>query len=538
MWLPHPDLAWTPATILSNNGSYTKYRTHNSQELSIANNVVDPTKLELVSSASRDGRTPNLVDLDEMGEGAVIHALRTRYEADEIYTNIGSILVSINPYKLLPIYSTSTIAKYPPSSSSHLSPPHVFQIAATAYHQLMTQHEDQAVIISGESGAGKTEATKTVLSYLSEITQRSSRDDQQQQAADSEDGEASSSSTQQQILLSNPILESFGNSKTLRNNNSSRFGKYMQIHISLRTGGIVSAKIYNYLLEKSRVTRVTANERNYHIFYQLLQGLSVTEKSVYGLTEVKDYIYLSQSGCYSIDGVNDAQLWAVTLDAMQQLQFSEVEITSIISILAAILQLGNLTFSETRINNMDSVNCTTPEILNHVAKNLKISTEELEKALRFRSVTIRNETSMIPLNKRETVDNKDALAKALYDRLFNWIVERLNKTLYKDTEDDSKVKSIGILDIFGFEIFEQNLFEQFCINYANEKLQQHFNTHIFAMEMALYADEGINATSIEFCDNVGCVELIESKFGIIKMLEEETMLPQGSDKSVDRRKIA
>jgi len=155
VWLPHPDLSWTPATILSNTGSYTKYRTYQQQELSIANNIVNPATLEAVSGPSREGRVPNLVDLDEMGEGAVIHALRTRYEADDIYTNIGSILVSINPYKLLPIYSTSTIAKYPPSSSAHLSPPHVFQVAATAYHQLMTQHEDQAVIISGESGAGK-----------------------------------------------------------------------------------------------------------------------------------------------------------------------------------------------------------------------------------------------------------------------------------------------------------------------------------------------------------------------------------------------
>ena len=531
VWLPHPDLSWTPATIVSNNGSYTKYRTHQQQELSIANNVTDPTQLEIVSGPSREGRVPNLVDLDEMGEGAVIHALRTRYEADDIYTNIGSILVSINPYKLLPIYSTSTIAKYPPSSSSHLSPPHVFQIASTAYHQLMTQREDQAVIISGESGAGKTEATKTVLSYLSEITQRgTNRDD----TAPDIDAEASSSSTQQQILLSNPILESFGNSKTLRNNNSSRFGKYMQIHISLRTGGIVSAKIYNYLLEKSRVTRVTANERNYHVFYQLLGGLSAEQKAVYGLLEVKDYQYLSQSQCYSIDGVNDAQLWHVTHDAMQQLQFSETEIASIIAILAAILQLGNLTFTDTRINNMDSTTCTTTDTLDRVAQNLKLTTAELDKALRFRSVTIRGETSMIPLNKAETIDNRDALAKALYDRLFNWIVERLNKTLYQENDDNSgeKIKSIGILDIFGFEIFDQNLFEQFCINYANEKLQQHFNTHIFAMEMQLYADEGINATSVEFCDNVGCVELIESKLGIIKMLEEETMLPQGSDKSL------
>ena len=377
--------------------------------------------------------------------------------------------------------------------------------------------------------AGKTEATKTVLSYLSEVTQRSTG---ASPAESDDDAELSVSSTQQQILLSNPILESFGNSKTLRNNNSSRFGKYMQIHISLRTGGIVSARIYNYLLEKSRVTRVTAQERNYHIFYQLLTGLDGAEKQKYGLLGVQDYTYLSQSGCYAIDGVNDAQLWHVTHDAMRQLQFSDDEIQSVIAILAAILQLGNLTYADTRLNNMDSATIADTDTLAHIAHNLKLNVAELDKALRFRSVTIRGETSMIPLNKAEAVDNRDALAKALYDRLFNWIVERLNATLYKEAEDSAKVKSIGILDIFGFEVFEQNLFEQFCINYANEKLQQHFNTHIFAMEMQLYADECINAASVEFCDNVGCVELIEAKGGAIRMLEEETMLPQGSDKSL------
>ena len=219
VWLPHEDLAWTPATILSNDGSYTRYRLLSGSELSLANNVVDPSTLEAVSSSSRDGTASNLVNLDEMGEGAVIHALRSRYDTDGIYTNIGSILVSINPYKLLPIYSSSTIAKYPPSPPLPSQAPHVFQVAACAYHQLMSQHEDQAVIISGESGAGKTEATKTVLSYLSEVTSRRSGD------AASADDEAAESSTQTQILLSNPILESFGNSKTLRNNNSSRFGK-------------------------------------------------------------------------------------------------------------------------------------------------------------------------------------------------------------------------------------------------------------------------------------------------------------------------
>ena len=528
VWLPHEDLVWTPAVVVSNDGSYTRYRfPGGGPEQSIANNVVDPSTLEAVSQSSKDGVTSNLVNLDEMGEGAVIHALRGRYASDSIYTNIGAILVSINPYKLLPIYSSSTIAKYPPSPPLPSQEPHVFQVAACAYHQLMSQHEDQAVIISGESGAGKTEATKTVLSYLSEVTTRRTSEE----AEDDSDGSASSS-TQNQILLSNPILESFGNSKTLRNNNSSRFGKYMQINVSLRSGGIVSARIFNYLLEKSRVTKLTENERNYHIFYQLLTGLEAEQKKLYGLQSVKDYAYLNQSRCMTIDGVNDAQAWHVTLDAMQQLNFTDSEIASIIAILAAILQLGNLKFKEVRLNNMDATEPLNADVLNLAATNLKLTPDDLSTALRFRSVTIRGETSMIPLNLSETTDSRDALAKALYDRLFNWIVEKLNQALHRDEQEHNKTKSIGILDIFGFEIFDKNLFEQFCINYANEKLQQHFNTHIFSMEMLLYAEEGIDAKSVEFNDNVGCVELLEARAGIIKMLEEEIMLPQGSDKSL------
>ena len=532
VWLPHESLAWSPSLLLSNDGSYSSYRLHTGEELKVQNNRIDPAALEPVSAASREGQTSNLVELDEMSEGAVIHALRSRYERDAIYTNIGPILVSINPYKLLPIYSAASIALYPPAAAAAASasapPPHVFQVAAAAYHQLMTAHEDQAIIISGESGAGKTEATKTVLSYLSEVTARRAGG-----AAGAED-ESAACATQQQILLSNPILESFGNSKTLRNNNSSRFGKYMQVDISVKTGAILSAKIYSYLLEKSRVTRLTASERNYHIFYQMLTGLTAAEKSTYGLAGVQDYHYLSQSGCLTIEGVNDAVAWSVTLSAMQQLSFSEADISGVIAILAAILQLGNLQFTERRVNNMDATDCSNPDTLSQCARNLHLSTDDLSTALRFRSVTIRGETSMIPLNLADTIDSRDALAKALYDRLFSWIVSRLNSTLYGDDSRRSggRSHSIGILDIFGFEIFPQNLFEQFCINYANEKLQQHFNSHIFTLEQQLYRDEAIDATSVDFCDNVGCVELIESKAGIIRMLEEETMLPQGSDRGL------
>jgi myosin heavy subunit len=422
---------------------------------------------------------------DEFGEGAVVHQLRERYSADAIYTNIGSILVSINPYKHLPIYAAAHVDAYRvaaeqgPQALTNLEP-HVFAIAAEAYAKLyeddgggeqstpasaatssLTQH-NQAVIISGESGAGKTEATKTVLQYLSTVA-------------------GSVSGVEQQILLTNPILEAFGNAKTLRNNNSSRFGKWQEVHFQPvgtkgASGGggrkIIAARIVNYLLELSRVTMAQPGERSYHILYQMLSGLDPALRARFSLdSDPAAYHYLRQSGCYAIEGVDDAEDFAHTQQAMRALQFDKGTEEQIWQLLAAILQLGNLQpqphaakADVTVISNREALEllCTRTLALP--------SADVLASALCYRSVTIRGSISMVPLKLEEVAANRDALAKTLFSKLFDFLIARINAVLYtasgmpdRNSLTDAQRKagrSIGILDIFGFEVFENNKFEQ------------------------------------------------------------------------------
>ncbi len=287
---------------------------------------------------------------------------------------------------------------------------------------------------------GKTEVCKTVLQYLSEVA-------------------GSTSGVEQEILQSNPLLEAFGNAKTLRNNNSSRFGKYMEVKFE-SNGRICSARVINYLLEKSRVVNQTVDERNYHIFYQFLAGLNEDERVELSLdSSPESYNYLKASRCYTIPGVDDQFCFGETFRAMKELKFTEANISSIMKILASILQLGNLELKAQRINNMDGTVIGNTELLDIVSRNLGFSSEALNTALTYRSVTIRNELSMIPLNTLDSNVARDAFAKALYGKLFDWLIKKINQTLHKV---ESKL-SIGLLDIFGFEIFENNLYEQFAI---------------------------------------------------------------------------
>ena len=514
-----------------------------------------------------------------------------------IYTNIGSILVVVNPYARLPLYGPAQIDSYRVAAEqgaialSALSP-HVYSIAAEAYTRLYEEDDSphlkrsQAVIISGESGAGKTEATKTALQWLSEVA-------------------GSVTGVEQLILQSNPVLEAFGNARTLRNNNSSRFGKWMEIHFQPVQKGemgrkIVSCRIINYLLEKSRVTTQSARERGYHVFYQLLAGLDPSLKSKFSLGQAEDYHYLNQGNCFTIDGVDEVEDFEATLKAMNALQFEPQRIESIWQLLAGILHLGQLKprasaakSDITEIGNRDVLELTT-RILGLP------SADVLSSALCYRSVTIRGSLSMIPLSVSEVETNRDALSKTIYTRLFDHLIEKMNNVLFKDGDktpmgqkSDAQKKagrSIGILDvstshdisgrsrgefvhsandaipareaserrdlvdanlavaflshfhqIFGFEIFDCNLFEQFCINYANESLQSHFNTHIFKLEQAEYAAEGIDVSEVKFVDNKECVELIQARpgmgqgggfQGILAKMDEELQIPKGSDASL------
>lgn len=378
-----------------------------------------------------------------------------------IYTAIGTILVSINPYQLLPLYGATIVQQYRDASLNKeiKLDPHVYSIAAEAYVNLYDdaiKQKSQAIIISGESGAGKTEATKTVLQYLSEV-------------AGSTDG------VEQLILQTNAILEQFGNAKTLRNNNSSRFGKWQEVYFDQDpshslSGKILSCRIINYLLEKSRVVYQSKDERNYHVLYSLCAGLDDKLKQEYHVSTAKDYAYLSQSGCIAIPGVNDAKDWDAMIKAMITLQFSETEREEIFRVLIGILQLGNLKPQ----SNPDKTEITylpDNENLLYCLKSLGISTKELlNSSICYRSVTVRGSLSMIPLNVKDAIDNRDALVKTLYAKLFDYLVWKMNRALHA-TEMEEKLadvpssqrRSVGILDIFGFEVFEDNYFEQLSV---------------------------------------------------------------------------
>ncbi len=383
----------------------------------------------------------------------------------------------------------------------------MFDIASNAFTKLVDEKRSQSILVSGESGAGKTEATKQVLQYLAEVA-----------------GSASSG-VEQKILLANPILEAFGNAKTLRNNNSSRFGKWIEIQFDPRAR-ICGAKIENYLLEKSRVVYQTKGERNYHIFYMLLAGASQEQKDKYYLAAPDYFRYTNQSGCIDIPHVDDRGEFLDMLNAMRQLEFTEQEIDSCLQIVAGILYLGNLDFSGT-----DTAHLSNPDVAAVAAHLLQVPADALAHAVTTRIMVIPGQApTSIPLSTVKAYDAANALAKGLYGNLFDWLVMKINQATANRANQVANV--IGVLDIFGFEIFDTNSFEQLCINFANEKLQQHFNASTFKLEEQLYQAEGVQFKHVEFIDNQPVLDLIEKRpIGILFLADEETVVPKGTDES-------
>jgi myosin heavy subunit len=430
--------------------------------------------------------------------------VRQRYKASKIYTSIGDILISVNPFKHMDIYESTTLQKYKDRSALVKLEPHIFTTASRAYYSLVYDKENQSVIISGESGAGKTEATKLVLKFLSEVA-------------------GSDTGVEKQIMMSNPILEAFGNAKTLRNDNSSRFGKWMEVKFD-KFGKIVGAKVVNYLLEKSRVVSQIQKERSYHAFYQLCAGASADFKKRFHIQEAQSYNYLNQSGCLTINNVDDAKDFNECLVALRDLKFTETDIEEIARVLSCILQLGNMKLT-TPPEDADKTVIKDRDHLALVQSLIGLSAEDVETAICYRLVTIRNEVQRIKLRIDQATECRDSLAKSLYERLFDWLVLKINDFLCVTS---SKI-SIGILDIFGFELFQVNSFEQFCINYANEQLQQHFIDHIFNMERNDYRAEKIDVEAVSFVDNQETLSLIS---GIIDKMDEEVLLVKGSDMSL------
>uniref|UniRef100_UPI00398E9BF8 unconventional myosin-XV-like isoform X2 n=1 Tax=Pristiophorus japonicus TaxID=55135 RepID=UPI00398E9BF8 len=464
----------------------------------------DQSPVQYRKHLQEDG-VADMTQLEDLHDGAVMYNLKKRFEQQLIYTYIGSILVSVNPYKMYNIYGTDTVLKYKAKSFAE-NPPHLFAIANVAYSKMVDAKHNQCVIISGESGSGKTEATKLILRYLAAVHHK--RKD----------------NVTQQILEATPLLESFGNAKTVRNDNSSRFGKYIEIF--LQDGVICGAITSQYLLEKSRIVFQAKNERNYHIFYEMLAGLSGQQKQRFYLQEAETYYYLNQGGNCEISGKDDGEDFLRLLSSMEVLSFSPDEQNSIFRILSSVLHLGNVYFEKYETDSQEIASVVSAREIRVVAELLQISPEGLQKSITFKVTETMREKIFTPLTVESAVDARDAVAKILYSLLFTWLTDRINKLVSPKTES----LSIAILDIYGFEDLSVNSFEQLCINYANEYLQYFFNKIIFKLEQEEYIREQIDWKEITFSDNQPCLDLISQKpYGILRILDDQSSFPQATD---------
>uniref|UniRef100_A0A8C8STR0 Myosin IE n=1 Tax=Pelusios castaneus TaxID=367368 RepID=A0A8C8STR0_9SAUR len=444
----------------------------------------------------------DMVLLSKINEDAIVENLKKRFLDDYIFTYIGPVLISVNPFKQLPYFTDREIDLYQ-GAAQYENPPHIYALADNMYRNMLIDGENQCVIISGESGAGKTVAAKYIMSYISKV---------------SGGAPCVRGNVKDIILKSNPLLEAFGNAKTVRNNNSSRFGKYFEIQFS-RGGEPDGGKISNFLLEKSRVVSQNPGERSFHIYYQLLEGASPEQRENLGITSPDYYYYLNQTASYKVDDMNDRQEFHETLMAMDVVGLSGEDQAMVLQIVAGILHLGNISFRE--VGNYAAVE--SEDFLAFPAYLLGIDQGRLKEKLTSRKMDSRwggkSEVIDVTLNTEQANFTRDALSKALYTRLFDYLVDSINKAMQKDYEE----YNIGVLDIYGFEIFQKNGFEQFCINFVNEKLQQIFIELTLKAEQEEYVQEGIRWSSIDYFNNKIVCDLIESKVnppGIMSILDD------------------
>ncbi|XP_032415621.1 unconventional myosin-Va isoform X5 [Xiphophorus hellerii] len=450
----------------------------------------------------------DLTALSYLHEPAVLHNLKVRFiDSKLIYTYCGIVLVAINPYETLPIYGTDIINAYSGQNMGDMDP-HIFAVAEEAYKQMARDERNQSIIVSGESGAGKTVSAKYAMRYFATVS-----------------GSASEANVEEKVLASNPIMEAIGNAKTTRNDNSSRFGKYIEIGFDNRYR-IIGANMRTYLLEKSRVVFQADEERNYHIFYQLCASANQPEFKNLRLSTANDFLYTRQGRSPVIEGVDDAKELRTTRHAFTLLGINESYQIGLFQVLAAILHLGNVEIKDR--DSDSSLIAPNNRHLTAFCELVGVTYQDMSQWLCHRKLKTATETYIKPLPRLQATNARDALSKHIYAKLFNWIVEHVNKALVTNIKQHS---FIGVLDIYGFETFEINSFEQFCINYANEKLQQQFNMHVFKLEQEEYMKEQIPWTLIDFYDNQPCINLIEAKMGILDLLDEECKMPKGSDDS-------
>ncbi|XP_069712750.1 myosin-9 [Phaenicophaeus curvirostris] len=460
-------------------------------------------------------KVEDMAELTCLNEASVLHNLKERYYSGLIYTYSGLFCVVINPYKNLPIYSEEIVEMYK-GKKRHEMPPHIYAITDTAYRSMMQDREDQSILCTGESGAGKTENTKKVIQYLAHV-------------ASSHKSKKDQGELERQLLQANPILEAFGNAKTVKNDNSSRFGKFIRINFDVN-GYIVGANIETYLLEKSRAIRQAKEERTFHIFYYLLSGAGEHLKTDLLLEPYNKYRFLS-NGHVTIPGQQDKDMFQETMEAMKIMGIPDEEQMGLLKVISGVLQLGNIVFKKER--NTDQASMPDNTAAQKVSHLLGINVTDFTRGI----LTPRIKVGRDYVQKAQTKEQADfaieALAKATYERMFRWLVMRINKALDKTKRQGASF--IGILDIAGFEIFELNSFEQLCINYTNEKLQQLFNHTMFILEQEEYQREGIEWNFIDFgLDLQPCIDLIEKPAGppgILALLDEECWFPKATDKS-------
>lgn len=497
-WFQQADGSWELATFISKSGNEVVISLFEGKVLKVKADDLIPANPDILDGVD------DLMQLSYLNEPSVLYNLQYRYNRDMIYTKAGPVLVAVNPFRKVTLYGNEYIEAYKRKS---VESPHVYAITDMAIREMVRDEVNQSIIISGESGAGKTETAKIAMQYLAAL--------------------GGGSGIEDEILKTNPILEAFGNAKTLRNDNSSRFGKLIEIHFS-ETGKISGANIQTFLLEKSRVVQCSEGERSYHIFYQLCAGAPRSLKEKLNLKDVREYNYLRQSNCHSISGVDDAEQFRIVMEALNVVHISKEDQESVFSMLAAVLWLGNISF--TAVDNENHAEPVVDEGLTTVSTLIGCGVEELKLALSTRKMRVRNDDIVQKLTLSQATDTRDALAKSIYSCLFDWLVEQINKSLAVGKRRTGR--SISILDIYGFESFERNSFEQFCINYANERLQQHFNRHLFKLEQEEYIQDGIDWTKVDFDDNQDCLNLFEKKpLGLLSLLDEESTFPNGTDMS-------
>ncbi|KAI9601034.1 hypothetical protein H4Q26_000832 [Puccinia striiformis f. sp. tritici PST-130] len=459
--------------------------------------------------------------LSTISNDSINDNLKKRFENSEIYTYIGHVLISVNPFRMLPIYGPDTLNSYKGKNRLEM-PPHVYAVAESMYYNMMAYSTNQCVIISGESGAGKTEAAKKIMEYIAAV-------------AGEEHGQAGQGITgvKDMVLATNPLLESFGCAKTLRNNNSSRHGKYLEIEFG-PNGEPVGAMITNYLLEKGRIVGQIDDERNFHIFYQFTKGASPQQREEYGIQDPSAYYYTSRAGCLDVPQMDDVDEWRQTLQAMQTIGLSADEQSNILRMLATVLWLGNVQYAENDEGNAYVVDESVVEFVGYL---LEVDVNLVKKALTSRTMETqrglkRGSVYEVPLNMVQAAAARDALAKAVYNNLFEWIVARVNISMKSRT---SASYVLGVLDIYGFEIFEHNSFEQLCINYVNERLQQIFIELTLKKEQEEYAAEQITWAPIKFFNNKIVCDLIDEKRppGIFAAMNDATATAHADSSAAD-----